>query len=271
MTDHPMKSMLPSPPDGVRWVPVNHGESGDAVYRRSDGGAFAKVARGTAVAELRAEHLRTQWLAGQGIGSPDVLGWSDTEDHACLVLSALEGVPASELSATELLQVWPSMVARLKALHALPVAACPFERGLSSLWSCAEDVVARDAVNIEFLDDDQRNTPPALLLDALRTELPLRLAQEADDQVVCHGDACLPNFLIDPQTLRCVGLVDLGRLGRADRYVDLSLMLANARESWASHEQAQEARRLTFELLDLPIANDSRLSFYLRLDPLTWG
>lgn len=271
MTDHSMKSMLPSPPDGVRWVPVSHGESGDAVYRRSDGAAFAKVACGTAVAELRAEHLRTQWLAGQGIGSPDVLGWIDTEDHACLVLSALEGVPASELSATELLQAWPSMVARLKALHGLPVATCPFERGLAGTWARAESVVARDAVNIEFLDDEHRGTPPARLLDALRTELPLRLAQEADDQVVCHGDACLPNFLIDPQTLCCVGLVDLGRLGRADRYVDLSLLLANARESWTTHEQAQEARRLTFALFDIHEPDDGRLSFYLRLDPLTWG
>ncbi|MDH1264972.1 APH(3'') family aminoglycoside O-phosphotransferase [Pseudomonas sp. GD03944] len=263
--------MLPSPPDGVRWVPVSHGESGDAVYRRSDGAAFAKVARGTAVAELRAEHLRTLWLTGQGVGSPDVLGWIDAEDHACLVLSALEGVPASELNATELLQAWPSMVDRLKALHGLPVATCPFERGLAGTWSRAESVVARDAVNIEFLDDEHRGTPPARLLDALRTELPLRLAQEADDQVVCHGDACLPNFLIDPQTLRCVGLVDLSRLGRADRHVDLSLLLANARESWATHEQAQEARRLTVELLGLSVADDSRLSFYLRLDPLTWG
>ncbi|WP_436977121.1 phosphotransferase, partial [Shigella flexneri] len=30
--------------------------------------------------------------------------------------------------------------------------------------------------------------------------------------VVCHGDPCMPNFMVDPKTLQCTGLIDLGRL-----------------------------------------------------------
>jgi kanamycin kinase len=41
------------------------------------------------------------------------------------------------------------------------------------------------------------------------------------DQVVCHGDACNPNFLLDPSG-RCSGYVDLGRLGMGDRWADLA-------------------------------------------------
>lgn len=266
-----MGFLLPEAPAGATWAPVDHGESGDAVYRRTDGVAFAKVAQGSAVAALKAEHERTVWLAGQGVGSPEVLGWVESGDHACLVLNALKGVPASELSAADLLRAWPSMVAQLKVLHGLPVASCPFERGLAQMLARAERVVARGAVNVEFLDDDQRDTPPAELLDALRDEQAMRLKQETRDRVVCHGDACLPNFLVDPETLQCVGVIDLGRLGVADRYVDLALLLANARESWTAHEQAQAARRMTFELLGIDEPDDGRLSFYLRLDPLTWG
>ncbi|MFP1592824.1 phosphotransferase [Escherichia coli] len=29
---------------------------------------------------------------------------------------------------------------------------------------------------------------------------------------VCHGDPCMPNFMVDPKTLQCTGLIDLGRL-----------------------------------------------------------
>lgn len=83
----------------------------------------------------------------------------------------------------------------------------------------AEDVVIRDAVNPEFLLPEQRQTAPADLLERLRAEVPDRVSQEAEDLVVCHGDACLPNFIVDPYTRQCTGLVDLGRLGIADRYV----------------------------------------------------
>jgi aminoglycoside phosphotransferase len=67
----------------------------------------------------------------------------------------------------------------------------------------------------------------AQLLARINNELGQRLAQEANDRVVCHGNACMPNFLMDPDTLRCTGMIDLGRLGTADRYVDLSLFLGN--------------------------------------------
>lgn len=43
-----------------------------------------------------------------------------------------------------------------------------------------------------------------------------------DELVVCHGDACAPNTLLD-QYGRCTGHVDLGSLGIADRWADLAV------------------------------------------------
>lgn len=263
--------LLPRTPAGVTWARVDHGESGDAVYRRGDGVAFAKIARGAAAAALDGERRRLQWLAERDVAVPAVLDWRDAGDAACLVTAALAGVPASVLSAADLLAAWASIVQRLKSVHELPADACPFERGLAAMWAKAEDVVARGAVNADFLDDERRKLPPSRLLDDLRGELAGRLVQERDDRVVCHGDACMPNFIVDPATLRCVGVLDVGRLGCADRYVDLSLLLANARESWDAPGQAEEAHRRVFHELGLRDADAARLSFYLRLDPLTWG
>ena len=43
-----------------------------------------------------------------------------------------------------------------------------------------------------------------------------------DQLVVCHGDACVPNTLVDAAG-RWAAHVDLGRLGLADRWADLAV------------------------------------------------
>jgi kanamycin kinase len=47
-------------------------------------------------------------------------------------------------------------------------------------------------------------------------------ALPADRLVICHGDACAPNTLIDDDGRWC-GHVDLGDLGVADRWADLAV------------------------------------------------
>jgi streptomycin 3"-kinase len=66
-------------------------------------------------------------------------------------------------------------------------------------------------------------------------------------------------------------VVDLGRLGLADRYADLALLVVNARESWANEERARSADRDLFTILGIPAPDRDRLAFHPRLDPLTWG
>jgi streptomycin 3"-kinase len=264
-------SLLPQLPLGKTWIRASEGESGDAVFRRSDGAAFAKISLGKGATQLDEERLRTEWLAPFGLGSAEVLDWHVSSDGACLVTRAVAGVPASDLTAVELLGAWPSIAERVRSLHEIPVGDCPFTRGLSAMFGRAADVVERNAVNPDFLDPEHQAIPPPVLLDRLRVQLPARLVQEARDLVVCHGDACLPNFMVDPQTLRCTGFIDLGRLGTADRYVDFSLLLANARETWTDAGQALAARKSLFEVHGIGATDDERLGFYLRLDPLTWG
>ncbi len=187
------------------------------------------------------------------------------------MMTAIPGVPAADLSGSDLLKAWPSMARQLGILHDLPTDQCPFERSLSMMIARAVDVVARNAVNPDFLPDEDTNTPAHELLERVERDLPTRLDQEAVDRVICHGDACMPNFMVDPESLQCTGLIDLGRLGTADRHVDLALMTSNASESWASREEEAEAFAILFDTLGIPVPDKERLAFYLRLDPLTWG
>lgn len=255
----------------IDWVPVRTGESGDRVYRREDGLAYAKIVSAEQSVGLAGERDRLVWLHGLGFASPEVVDWREADGGSCLIMSAVPGIPACELSGSDLLRAWPSIAWQIRALHELPADQCPFDRGLRLMFDRAADVVAHDAVNLDFLPPEDRALPAAELLARIAGELPIRLAQEAADRVVCHGDACMPNIMVDPETLRCSGLVDLGRLGTADRYVDLALMIANARESWAALDQGEQASAILFETLGIEAQDKERLAFYLRLDPLTWA
>ena len=253
------------------WTPVKSGESGDLVYRREDGLAYAKIASSDRSADLAGERDRLLWLQGRGISVPEVIDWRDVEEGACLTMTAIRGIPAVDLDGDALLKAWPSMARQLKSLHELPADQWPFNRRLSLMFARAADVVSCDAVNRDFLPPEDRGKPARELLDRVERDLPLRFAQEAADRVLCHGDACMPNFMVDPHSLQCTGLIDFGRVGKADRYVDLSLMIANAEESWAAPEQGERAFAILFETLGIAEPDRERLAFYLRLDPLTWG
>ncbi|WP_042804296.1 APH(3'') family aminoglycoside O-phosphotransferase [Streptomyces sp. C] len=226
---------------GGDWLPVTTGESGAFVFRSADAGRYAKCVPVADAADLAAERDRIAWLSARAVPGQAVLDWYDIDTGACLVTSAVHGVPADRLPAEDLRASWDRIADAVRRLHEVPVSQCPFHRGLDTMVTLARDVVARDAVNPDFLPDEQQHAPPTDLLARLTRQVPRRREQEAGDTVVCHGDLCLPNIVLDPQTLDVSGFIDLGRLGRADRHADLALLLANARETWPDEEQARAA------------------------------
>ncbi|MFE7561487.1 APH(3'') family aminoglycoside O-phosphotransferase [Kitasatospora sp. NPDC057500] len=252
------------------WLPVTTGESGAFVFRSADTAGYAKCVPAVDAADLAAERDRIAWLDGRGIPGPRVLDWRDGDAGACLVTSAVHGVPADQLPPEDLRRAWGGIADAVRRLHELPVRDCPFRRSLDDMVARARDVVARGAVHPEFLPDEQQHTPPAELLAAVTREAPRRRAQEAADTVVCHGDLCLPNIVLDPEALTVSGFIDLGRLGQADRHADLALLLASARETWPNEARARAADTAFAARYGTTLDHD-RLRFYLHLDPLTWG
>ncbi|MFF2847799.1 APH(3'') family aminoglycoside O-phosphotransferase [Streptomyces sp. NPDC058001] len=251
------------------WRTVTAGESEADVFQSADGTRYAKCVAADDVADLKTERDRVAWLSDQGVPGPRVLDWHSDDAGACLVTSAVPGVPADQVSADDLRASWDRIADAVRALHQVPVQQCPFRRDLDGMVAVARDVVARGAVNPEFLPVEQQHIPPAELLARLVPQVSRRREQEAVDMVVCHGDLCLPNIILDPRTLDVSGFIDLGRLGRADRYADLALLLTNARETWTDEEGARAADTAFAEGYGITLDHD-RLRFYLHLDPLTW-
>jgi streptomycin 3"-kinase len=144
----------------------------------------------------------TAWLPGDG--------WEPVSDGESGAGVFRRGrVFAKCCGASGVAELAASFVGAVRAVHALPVASCPFERSLASTVAQAEDVVRRGAVNPDFLPVQWQTVSPEEVLARVRAEQP---SVAAHDLVVCHGDACLPNFLFDPDTLALTGVIDVDPL-----------------------------------------------------------
>ncbi len=82
-----------------------------------------------------------------------------------------------------------------------------------------------------------------------------------EDLVVTHGDACLPNFIMNGEWLE--GIIDVGRAGIADRHADLALawrsLKSNLNETYAEQ---------FLELYGLGQIDRTKLEYYCMLDEL---
>lgn len=182
---------------GAAVTPVWRNEIGGVTFRTDDD-RFLKCGPLHAETSMAGEAARLRW-AGQWTPVPDVIDVGDDGAEEWLVTRALPGLSAVDPR-------WladPAAAVRavgegLRALHdALPVAQCPFE------WTVPSRIRRAAARGIR-LPGALREPPPVDVL------------------VVCHGDACCPNTLIGDDG-RWIAHVDLGALGRGDRWADIAV------------------------------------------------
>lgn len=177
---------------GRALTPVWRNEDGGITYCVADGSEYLKVQRPSLDWDPGAEADRLGWVS-QFVAAPRVL---TRGRHGELHWLRTAGLPGRSAVA----QPWrgrpdsvvPELGRALRRFHdTVPVDQCPFS------WS-AEHRVRHFGHHRAIL----ARVPPV-------------------DAVVCHGDACNPNFLIDDDG-HFSGYVDLGGLGVADRWADLA-------------------------------------------------
>ncbi len=190
---------LAGPPDGEVRIPeavrdLAEGRTVTPVWCNERGGTTFAVGDDAFVKwspvdgpDLAGEVERLTW-ARRHVVVPDVVALGQDDDGSWLVTAALHGTSAvSPRWIADPSTAVTAIGEGLRALHdALPVDICPWSWSVADRGASAEDA------------------PP---LDRL---------------VVCHGDACAPNTLLDDDG-HWMGHVDLGRVGVADRWADLAV------------------------------------------------
>jgi kanamycin kinase len=196
-------------------LPVWRNELGGTTFRVGEPAeAYVKWAPAGSGLDLDAEAARLRW-AGAATPVPEVLEVGTTSEGAWMVTEALgAGSAVAPRWLAEPAVAVAALGAGLRSLHdALVVDGCPFS------WSIAERkaaVMARGRWDPSGWHAEHRSMGLAGAFAALDDEPPV------DRLVVCHGDACAPNTILDGDG-RWVGHVDLGALGVADRWADLAV------------------------------------------------
>lgn len=165
---------------------------------RTDDARYIKWGPHDLEANMRDEAERMRW-ARRWIAVPEVLDQGSDADHEWLVTAALPGHSAVDGRWRDTPDIAVRAVgAALRALHdALPVDDCPWT------WSPASRIANAGERGVVV--------PPDLM------------TSPSDDRlVVCHGDACMPNTLLDDDG-RPLAHVDLAALGVADRWADIAV------------------------------------------------
>lgn len=253
--------MLPLPPalDGLiadaRWTEIDLGESGGRVFRIG-AHAFLKYGEGPVRDDIVAEHARLAWLQGR-IAAPRVLHFSETAGAAWLLSAALPGQMAETLldaRPRDRDRIVDAMAGFLRQLHALAVAECPFDASHPVRLAQARRNIDAGRVAEGDFDDERAGWTAEQVWEALRAGTPPRF-----DRVVTHGDFSTGNIFLDADC-RVTGILDVGRLGVADRYQDLAIL-------WNNLEEYDLGARL-FAAYGEAEPDTARLRYHLLLDEL---
>ncbi|CAN7206047.1 APH(3')-II family aminoglycoside O-phosphotransferase [Aminobacter sp. LjRoot7] len=241
---------------GYGWQQQTIGHSDAGVFKLVADGKptlFLKTEASGQFAELPDEVARLWWLGGQGIPCPEVIVFETHAGHNWLLMSAVAGrdLVSQETVPAEAIAI---MADALRRLHALDVAACPFDHSLTQRIAVAKARTDAGEVDEDDFDDEWLGQSAQQVFEELLARRPA-----SETLVVTHGDASMPNFMADGG--RFTGFIDCSRLGVADLHQDLALAC------WSIHFNLGEEWIAPFlALYGLPDADAAKLSYYQLLD-----
>ncbi|WP_237724782.1 APH(3') family aminoglycoside O-phosphotransferase [Deinococcus alpinitundrae] len=244
-----LRRVLPA----ARWEDVS-GESGATTWQSRN--YFVKVQPRGLPESLRTEQAKLRWLVGR-VPVPRVVGYAADEASEYLATTRLPGVPMHHPDALLHARRNAELLARaLRELHALPIRDCPFNASLAVKLRQARERVEGGLVDEADFDAERLGQSADQVLRQL-----LKTRPAAEDLVVTHGDACLPNILVSGEYVE--GFVDVGRLGIADRHQDLALACRSLRRN-----EDEDLAEHFLNTYGPALIDPAKLAYYQALDEL---
>ncbi len=189
-------------------------------YRLSKGSEerrYLKLAPTDWYPSIEDEADRMRWAVDH-LPVPPVVEQGSNGQVSWLITRALPGRDATDpVFAPVHERLVRTLAAGLRTFHDAPVEICPFDFRLEHALAHARRRL--DEGRIQPAQDFHPEFGHLSAEEAI--EHLHRTRPDSERLVVCHGDYCLPNVLIEADA--ACGFVDLGELGVADRWWDLAV------------------------------------------------
>lgn len=181
-------------------------DAAKTIYIDGEVRAYLKL---DAQGKLLREKEMTNFLYKHGLAAK-VLGYFGHNGKDYLLTEALDGedgISAQHMQSPKKLAA--CMGEYLRLIHALPVEGCPYQHRTAEMLAESEANISRAYADKSIILEDIG------IASARLTEL----KSCCMDEVVIHGDYCLPNIIM--RDFKLQGFVDLGTGGIGDRHYDL--------------------------------------------------
>jgi len=232
------------------------GRSGSTVLKIRKCGQpakFIKFAPLEKAGEIKADAERFRWLNSVKFTAPVVVDLFEHGEHVWLLTDALAGKNAVRCE-REPEKIVAEIASALRKLHSIEIHRCPFDETLGvKLENAAKNVTCNRVDETDFDKVHLGRSSSELLTEANR------LRPKHEDLVVTHGDASLPNFMIDNGKFS--GVVDCSRLGVADRYQDIAIAARSIDDNFG-----EKLVPVFLESYGIYEADKSRLYYYKLID-----
>jgi len=201
--------------------PIASGMSGAQVFRVSGDGEddqYLKFGTDDNAIHLRNEIERTEWLGSMGVRVPKTIMRFDKPNVSVWLMTSLGSYTVEDARAENWKVTVSTIAHAFAAIHSLPAENCPFDETRNVRLHRALSLVQQGKIDPTQFDARNAGLTSHDIYRRLESAVPIQ-----EDIVVVHGDATLSNLVVGRDG--SIGFVDCGTSGRADRYVDLSLLI----------------------------------------------
>lgn len=175
-----------------------------------DGGMYLK--RGAA-GTLKREAQMTEYFHSKGLSS-ELLAYLPGEADLMLTRAVIGEDCTHSDYLSEPKRLCDLIATELRTLHEIDFSDCPVKDRAYEYLALAKKNYLTDSYNKEHFPDSFGYASGKEAWEAL-----LRGESALKNEVLIHGDYCLPNIMLD--SWRFSGFIDLGNAGVGDRHIDL--------------------------------------------------
>ena len=238
-------------------IPDQIGKSGDEIYllKNKHQNFYLKISRNKEIlSEIKAySFLKNKVIVPQVF--ENILGY---DGRYYLLMSEIKGKMLHELLKEDIDQTIRIYASSLKQLHHLPYENFPNKPDLHRI---VEDIEPRlNKIDINDLEPITKERGLQKTYERLKELFP-----KERDLVICHGDFCMPNIIVNQDN---VGFIDLGRSRIDDRYADIALALRSLKSNMEMIGQSYlpQHQELFLKTYGINQFDHDKCEFYYLLD-----